>query len=61
MTAARDSRGEFALFQVNNTGDYYAFVSDGTRGVGSNDLLIQLIGMNSYSGIDLTGGNLTII
>lgn len=61
MTAASDARGEFALFQVNNTGDYYAFVSDGTRGIGSNDVLIQLVGVTSYSGIDLTGGNLTII
>jgi len=61
MTAATNTKGEFALFQVNNTGDYYAFISDGTAGVGANDVLIQLIGMNLYTGIDLTGGNLTII
>ena len=61
MTAATNTRGEFALFKVNNTGDYYAFISDGTAGVGANDVLIQLIGMNSYMSIDLTDGNLTII
>ena len=61
MTAATNTSGEFALFEVDNTGDYYAFISDGTAGVGANDVLIQLIGMNSYTGIDLTGGNLTII
>ena len=61
MTASTDARGEFALFQVNNTGDHYAFISDGTRGVGANDLLIQFNGLNSYTGIDLTVGNLTII
>jgi len=60
MTAATNTKGEFVLFKVNGTGDYYAFISDGTAGVGANDVLIQLVGITSISGIDLTGGNLTI-
>ena len=60
MTAAKNTKGEFVLFKVNGTGDYYAFISDGTAGVGANDVLIQLVGITSISGIDLTGGNLTI-
>lgn len=60
MTAATNTKGEFALFQVNHTGDYYAFISDGTAGVGTNDVLIQLVGITSISGVDLTDGNLTI-
>jgi hypothetical protein len=61
MTAATNAIGEFALFQVNNTGDHYAFISDGKKGVGANDVLIQFNGMNSYTGIDLAGGSLTVI
>jgi serralysin len=61
MTAATNTNGEFALFKVNNTGDYYAFISDGTAGVGANDVLIQLIGVSSYTSINLTGGGLTIV
>ena len=60
MTSATDSVGEFALFQVNRAGDYYAFISDGTAGVGANDVLIQLVGITSISGVNLTSGNLTI-
>jgi len=61
MTAATNTTGEFALFKVNNTGDYYAFISDGIAGVGANDVVIQLVGITSISNIDLTGGNLTFI
>lgn len=58
--AAKDSAGEFALFQLDNSGDYYMFISDGRDGVGANDIVIQLIGVTSIGSIDLTGGNLTI-
>ncbi len=61
MTAATNTRGEFALFKVNNTGDYYAFISDGTSGVGTNDVVIQLVGITFISSINLTAGNLTLV
>jgi Ca2+-binding RTX toxin-like protein len=61
FTAATDTAGEFAFFKINNTGDYYLFVSDGTAGAGVNDDVIQLVGINSIGAIDLTGGNLTIM
>ena len=60
FTSATNSNGEFALFQINHTGDYYAFISDGTAGVGANDVVIQLVGVTSISQIDLTGGNITV-
>jgi len=61
FTAATNSQGEFALFQVNRTGDYYVFISDGTAGVTANDVVIDLVGITTISQIDLTGGNLTIM
>jgi VCBS repeat-containing protein len=61
FTAATDAAGEFAFFQINNTGNYYMFISDGTAGVAANDTVIQLTGVTSISQIDLTGGNLTVI
>ena len=60
FTTATNTLGEFSFFQVNNTGDYYLFISDGTAGVTANDDVIQLVGVSSISSIDLTGGNLTI-
>jgi Ca2+-binding RTX toxin-like protein len=60
FSAATDTLGEFAFFKVNNTGYYYLFISDGTAGSTVNDEVIQLVGVTSISGIDLTGGNLTI-
>ncbi|MFM7254466.1 MAG: hypothetical protein ACKO3C_02215 [Betaproteobacteria bacterium] len=50
-----------ALFRVNNIGNFYAFISDGTAGVTPNDVLIELMGVTSVSRIDLTAGNLTIL
>jgi Ca2+-binding RTX toxin-like protein len=61
FTAATDSAGEFGLFRVNNAGNYYMFVSDGTEGVTANDVVVQLVGVASVASIDLTGGNLTIL
>ncbi len=61
FTAATDSQGEFALFTVGGAGDNYLFVSDGTAGVTSNDLVIQLAGVTSVGQVNLAGGNLTLI
>jgi serralysin len=61
FTAATNSAGEFAFFKVNNAGNYYLFVSDGSSGVTTNDVLIQLEGVTGISAINLTAGNLTLI
>jgi hypothetical protein len=45
---------------VNQTGNFYVFISDGTQGVSANDVVIQLTGITSVAAIDLTGGNLTL-
>lgn len=60
FTAAGDAAGEFALFRVGGKGNHYLFISDGTAGVGINDVVVQLVGVTSISGIALDGGNLTI-
>ena len=60
FTAATNSVGEFAFFKVNSTGDYYAFISDGTAGVTTNDVVIQLVGVTSINSINLASGDLTI-
>jgi Ca2+-binding RTX toxin-like protein len=60
FTAATDTAGAFALFRVNQTGNFYVFISDGTQGVSANDVVIQLTGITSVAAIDLTGGNLTL-
>jgi Ca2+-binding RTX toxin-like protein len=61
FTAAGDSAGEFAFFQVNREGNYYMLISDGIAGVTANDVVIQLVGVTSISQIDLNQGNLTIV
>lgn len=61
MTTAKDAAGEFAIFKIANTGDFYLFISDGSKGVGAKDVIIELTGVNTLSGINLTDGNLTII
>jgi len=60
FTAARDLRGEFALFQVGGGGGYYLFVSDGKGGVTGGDVVVQLVGVNTVSTVDLARGDLTI-
>ena len=57
---ATDAAGEFALFKVNKTGNFHLFVSDGVAGVTANDVVVQLVGVTSISGINLASGNLTI-
>lgn len=56
FTRAIDTPGEFGRFRVNGAGDYYCFISDGVAGVTANDEVIQLVGVTSVNGIDLTGG-----
>jgi methionine-rich copper-binding protein CopC len=60
FTAAGNAAGEFALFRVGGKGNHYLFISDGTAGVGVDDVVVQLVGVTSISGIALDGGNLTI-
>ncbi len=55
------SAGEFALFRVANMGSYYLYVSDGVVGLGTNDLLIQLVGITAIGSIDVGGGNMTVL
>ena len=60
FTFAGDESGEFAFFKVNNTGDFYLFVSDGPTA--ANDVVVQLLGVTSIAGINLTpSGDLLII
>ena len=61
FTASGDSTGNFALFRINNAGDYYAFISDGLEGVTSTDTVIRLNGITSVASIDLSGGDLTLL
>ncbi len=61
MTAATNTAGEFAFFQVNNAGRMHLFISDGVAGVTANDTLIQLTGITTVGSINLTSGDLTIL
>ncbi len=61
FTSAGDTTGEFALFQINSTGDFYLFVSDGVAGVTVGDTVVRLQGITSVGSIDLTGGDLTLL
>ena len=61
FTAATNTAGEFAFFKVNNTGNFYIFISDDTPGVTANDLVVQLNGVTSIASISLNSGNLTIL
>ena len=53
--------GEFALFQVGGTGDFYMFISDATNNVGAGDVVVKLTGITSIGSIDLGWGDLTIL
>jgi Ca2+-binding RTX toxin-like protein len=61
FTAAANSAGEMALFRVNNTGNYYLFVSDGAAGVTGNDVLVTLVGVTAIGGIAFNAGNLNVL
>ena len=58
FVAAADASGEFALFRVNNTGDYYLYISDGSTS--QSDVIVQLVGVTNITAINLTSGDLTI-
>jgi Ca2+-binding RTX toxin-like protein len=61
FTATSNSAGEFAFFKVNQTGNFYAFISDGYSGVTANDVVIELVGVTTINKIDLSLGNLSIL
>jgi Ca2+-binding RTX toxin-like protein len=61
FTRATDTVGEFAFFKINNSGNYHLFISDGVKGVGANDIVVQLTGISDISSIDVAGGNLTLL
>lgn len=61
FSAAGDDMGDFALFQLNGKGDYYLFVSDGVKGVGANDVVVQLVGVTGYSDVVLNVNDLRLI
>ena len=54
--------GQVAMFQYAT--DAYVFVSDGVDGIGANDLLVKLVGVDTtavaYDTITLAGGNFTL-
>jgi Ca2+-binding RTX toxin-like protein len=53
-------QGEFALFRVNNTGNFHLMISDATNGVGAGDVVVELVGITSVTGIGLLDGMLSI-
>jgi Ca2+-binding RTX toxin-like protein len=61
MTAATTTAGEFAFFQVNNTGTEYLFISDSVAGLAAGDIVVSLAGVTAVNSIDLTGGDITIL
>ena len=61
FTAAGDTAGDFALLQVDGSGAFHVFISDGVAGVTANDVLVQLTNITSIGSINLTGGDLTIL
>jgi hypothetical protein len=61
MTTGGNAEGEFALFRVNGSGNFYLFISDGIAGVTANDVLAQLTGVTTVSSISLTAGDLNIL
>jgi Ca2+-binding RTX toxin-like protein len=61
MTAATTTAGEFAFFQINNTGTEYLFISDSLAGLGTGDIVVSLTGVTSVNSIDLAGGDITIL
>jgi Ca2+-binding RTX toxin-like protein len=59
FTASTDAAGEFALFQFG--GNFHLFISDGTAGVGANDVVVELVGVTTIGSIDVGLGDLTIL
>lgn len=68
FTAQGDAAGEFAFFRVNGTpgfniSSYYAFISDGQAGVTSGDVVVQLVGVSTINGVEISnyGDTLAIL
>lgn len=59
MTAATATARETGFWSDGS--NTYVFVSDGIAGVGANDVLIKLVGINATTGITLTSGDITAI
>ena len=61
MTALTAVAGETAIWaDPSSAANAYIFVSDGTAGVGANDLLLLIEG-DAAGAITLTGGDITAI
>jgi Ca2+-binding RTX toxin-like protein len=58
--ASGDKAGLFSLFQLDQQGDFYLLVSDGKSGIGSNDTVIRLVGVDSLQGYQLLNGDLLL-
>jgi len=50
--------GQYAVFEVGS--DSYLFISDGSDGVGANDVLIQLAGVTGLNDSTIIGGVLSL-
>ena len=61
LSKAGDHAGAMAFFQVNGTGNENLFISDGTPGLTSTDVVLSLAGISSINSIDLANGNLTVL
>ena len=60
FTAATTSGGEFAFFKVNGAGNYHLIISDGTNGLSTGDVVVEIQGVTAITGINITSGDLTI-
>ncbi len=61
FSAGGDKAGEFALFKVNNSGNYWMLVSDGFSSISANDVLIELGNLTSINTIDLSTNDLIVL
>jgi hypothetical protein len=61
FTTYTDTIGEFALFKVNASNNYYLFISDGTAGVTATDVVISLDNVTSIASIGVSSSTLTVM
>jgi Ca2+-binding RTX toxin-like protein len=57
MTTATAAAGESGVWSDGTNS--YIFISDGVAGVGANDVLIQLVGVNVVTGLTVAAGDIT--
>ncbi|NBP40944.1 MAG: hypothetical protein EBV34_21445, partial [Betaproteobacteria bacterium] len=55
-----NAAGQFALFQVNQTGGYYLFISDSVLGVGANDVVVSMPNVTEVKAVVVQGTTLEI-